>query len=100
MGYVVYLTVSLATGELFDNALIFLRRMFPDLEDSFVNTFRLHERQSALSKQNPSLISKAMSSKVDDDIHDDQHALFGLGTDMVSKSSNALINDEDGGVFR
>ncbi len=108
MGYIVYLTVSLATGELVDNALIFLRRTFPQLEESFVQTFKLHERQSALSKQNPSIISKAISAARSshnpshDDSSEDQHALFGLGNDMVSKSSiGARVTDEEEtGVFR
>ena len=108
MGYVVYLTVSLATGELLDNTLIFLRRMFPQFEEAFVQTFKLHERQSALSKQNPSIISKAISAARSsqnvnhDNGGDDNHALFGLGTDMVSKTSVGIgaADEEDAGIFR
>jgi hypothetical protein len=76
--------------------------MFPQLEEVFVDLFKLHGRQSALlSKQDPSLISKAMSGRATAD-DDDQHALFGLGTDMVSKSSFGATNteDEDAPVFR
>jgi hypothetical protein len=84
MGYIVYLIVSLFTGELADDTTMLLRLYFPSFEDRFIALFKLEHRQSALSKQNLRALNGSFLPESQNSYAEDQHALFGLGTDMVN----------------
>lgn len=90
LGYIVYLVVSVFTGEIIDNGLWLLSFYSVTLEDKLIERFNWHDRKSVQSRKT---IIKTMSHHSASEIRHAQehehHAEFGLGNDMVTSDSEA-----------